>query len=176
MVLLHLIHAYVEKSHPGAKLRALYIRDSDPFPKVEDFIEECKKLYHLDLITIQGSMKEALTQMLNDHTNVKAILMGTRKGDPGSKGQGQFSPTDGDWPSVMRVNPILDWEYKHVWMFLRGLTLPYPVLYDQGYTSLGSRTNTLPNPNLAIANGKFRPAYDLEDGSLERAGRGKKII
>ena len=42
-----------------------------------------------------------------------------------------FSPTDGDWPAVMRVHPVLDWSYAQVWAFIRGLGLPYPSLYDQ---------------------------------------------
>ena len=32
----------------------------------------------------------------------------------GSKYVDYFSPTDGDWPKVMRVHPILDWSYKQV--------------------------------------------------------------
>ena len=70
---------------------------------------------------------------------------------------------------------FLEWEYSYVWNFLRGLTLPYPDLYDKGYTSLGSRSNTSPNPNLATNDGKYQPAFKLQDGSLERAGRGKKV-
>ena len=69
---------------------------------------------------------------------------------------------------------FIEWEYSYVWKFLRGLTLPYPDLYDKGYTSLGSLSNTLPNPNLAKKNGTFEPAFKLQDGALERAGRGKK--
>ena len=130
-------------------------------------------MYNLDLVTIQASMKEALGSMLEQRPTIKAMLMGTRLGDPGSKGQSHFSPTDGSWPKVMRVNPILHWEYPHVWTFLRGLSLPYPVYYDQGYTSLGGIHNTSPNPHLANGD-KFRPAYELEDGTLERAGRNSK--
>ena len=94
--------------------------------------------YSLDLITIEGSMKEALEEMLQKRPNIKATLMGTRKGDPCGKNLSYFSPTDGNWPKLMRINPLLDWDYSHVWQFLRGLYLPYPKLYDQGYTSLGS--------------------------------------
>ena len=175
MALLHLVHAYLE--HQGLqdqKLKALYIRDTDPFEKVEDFIDNAAATYNLDLITIQAPMKEALTQMLQSQTQIKATLMGTRMGDPGSKGQSHFSPTDGNWPSLMRVNPILHWQYEYIWTFLRGLCLPYPVLYDQGYTSLGGKSNTSPNPHLQGANGKFLPAHQLKDGALERAGRVKK--
>jgi FAD synthetase len=179
MVMLHLTFAHLRQEYPdnSAKLQALYIYESDPFKEVESFIQDSRILYDLDLVSIQGPMKGALTQMLLNRPNIKAMLMGTRIGDPGSKGQINFSPTDGDWPSLMRVNPILEWEYKQVWTFLRGLTLPYPTLYDHGYTSLGNKRNTCPNPNLAISaddleNTKFKPAYQLEDGSLERAGRG----
>lgn len=169
MVLLHLTQALFKH-----KLQALYIRDKDPFPNVEEFIQDCEKNYDLDLMTIQASMKDALAKMLHDRPNVKAILMGTRMGDPGSQYQSHFSPTDGDWPSVMRVNPIIDWKYSQVWTFLRGLCLPYPKLYDQGYTSLGGKTNTSPNPHLLLPNGKYKPAFELQDGSQERAGRGKR--
>jgi len=88
------------------------------------------------------------------------------------------------------VNPILDWDYAHVWHFLRLFQLPYCCLYDEGYTSLGKRSDTRPNPALrhpkaeagASASltdeipddGKYWPAYMLSDASLERAGRGKR--
>lgn len=175
MVLLHLTFSLWQQKHPEKQLQALYIQEKEPFEVVEEFIESTAKTYNMDLITIPMPMKEALEKLLQMRPKVRAILMGTRIGDPGSKGQGHFSPTDGDWPSVMRVNPIMDWNYQHVWTFLRGLTLPYPILYDQGYTSLGAKTNTCPNPHLAIPNSnQFKPAYELLDGSLERAGRGKK--
>jgi FAD synthetase len=80
----------------------------------------------------------------------------------------------------MRVNPVLDWTYGHVWHFLRLFKLPYCVLYDQGYTSLGTTKDTLPCPALEVAGSaeggasRFWPAYMLQDWNLERAGRIKK--
>lgn len=90
-------------------------------------------------------------------------------------------------PSFMRVNPILDWTYGDVWRFLRYFDLPYCSLYDRGaprdapsqprrsfcagYTSLGSKSNTHPNPALRVDSGGYLPAYELRDFSLERAGR-----
>ena len=75
----------------------------------------------------------------------------------------------------MRVHPILDWSYSQVWRFIRGLSLPYPSLYDEGYTSLGNPDNTKPNPALSFktdsGDEKYHPAYMLEDASLERQGR-----
>ena len=75
----------------------------------------------------------------------------------------------------MRVHPVLDWGFPQVWAFIRGLSLPYPSLYDQGYTSLGNPDNTRPNPALSYpteaGEERFRPAYMLEDAALERQGR-----
>ena len=81
---------------------------------------------------------------------MKAILMGTRGDDPHGKWVKDFSRTDVDkgWPDFMRVNPILTWSYVDVWNFIRRLQLPYCILYDRGYTSLGSRSSTVPNPDL----------------------------
>ena len=82
------------------------------------------------------------------------------------------------------VNPILDWDYGHVWHFLRLFQLPYCSLYDVGYTSLGKQSDTRPNPALwhpkegagnspSALHGEYLPAYRLTDVSQERAGRGR---
>lgn len=106
-----------------------------------------------------------------------------------------FDPTDSDWPSVLRVHPILDWSYNDIWDFLRILRVGWCELYNAGYvsqptpafdffwdmdnssvcllnryTSLGSTYNTKPNPYLITPTG-WKPAWELEDGTLERAGR-----
>ncbi|KAJ7392736.1 FAD1 flavin adenine dinucleotide synthetase [Desmophyllum pertusum] len=67
----------------------------------------------------------------------------------------------------------LDWHHADVWSMIRECDIPYCCLYDEGYTSLGSTHNTTPNPALKYEDGsnKYKPAYMLEDGHLERAGR-----
>lgn len=82
-------------------------------------------------------------------------------------------------------------DYGHVWHFLRTYNLPYCSLYDRGYTSLGSKTNTFPNPalqrkcsNLTITDNApnrtedipYWPAYMLSDWKLERSGRMDKKV
>ena len=77
----------------------------------------------------------------------------------------------------MRVFPILDWDYCAVWQFLRACQLPYCSLYDAGYTSLGEKHNSVPNPSLKVEDAEgeqYRPAYELLDGALERLSRAWK--
>jgi len=60
--------------------------------------------------------------------------------------------------------------------------VPYCLLYDLGYTSLGGTRDTLPNPALrresVSASGStvvdFRPAYELVQDQEERLGREKE--
>lgn len=42
------------------------------------------------------------------------------------------SDTQKGFPAFMRVNPIIDWNYKQIWEFLRGFEIPYCSLYDEG--------------------------------------------
>jgi FAD synthetase len=101
-----------------------------------------------------------------------AFCLGTRQGDPNCKGQTAFAPSSAWMPPFMRVNPILDWDYGLVWQLLVGYELEYCALYDQGYTSLGTRDDTAPNPALLLpSGGGYLPAYALADYALERAGR-----
>lgn len=82
---------------------------------------------------------------------------------------------DPGWPKIMRVSPLLDWKYSDIWNFILNCKIPYCNLYNLGYTSLGSTTNTIPNPYLkssqCCGTKTHLPAYMLQDGSKERSGR-----
>jgi len=175
IVMLHLVHAWHQKHCPGKKLKSFYISEKKTFSEVDSFMDATISRYNLSNSVFEGPMKPALAKMLEDDPSVEATFLGVRIGDPGSQYLDSFSPTDGDWPKLMRVNPILAWTYKDIWAFLRGMNLPYPTLYDQGYTSLGNPDNTIPNPALSFLTEKgeerFKPAYMLEDPTLERQGR-----
>ncbi|PWZ30161.1 putative FAD synthase [Zea mays] len=187
-VLLHLLRAgyYLHRTSSGdvdstalqtaknCPMRTIYFEDPDAFPAIDRFTYETASTYGLPLETIRTGYKSGLEALLEEKPT-KAIFLGTRNGDPNAVGQQEFSPSSPGWPPFMRVNPILDWSYSDVWSFLLTCEVQYCILYDQGYTSIGSVRDTVPNELLRDGgSGGYRPAYTLSDGSLERAGRGKK--
>ena len=89
-------------------------------------------------------------------------------------------PSSPGWPEFTRILPILDWSYTDVWQFLRQNNLSYCSLYDEGYTSLGEKHNTIKNPHLLkkIEEGEtetekeeYLAAYLLENDDYERFSR-----
>ncbi|KAK9767964.1 3'-phosphoadenosine 5'-phosphosulfate sulfotransferase [Basidiobolus ranarum] len=182
-VLLHLLAAVIYQCHnekggtpnnfPQHKIKAVYIRTPQPFDEVEEFVKICVRRYGLDLISTPGPMKQGLQTYLDRRPEVKGVLVGTRRTDPHGAKLSHFLPTDPGWPTMMRIHPIIDWEYCDIWDFLLSLDVPYCSLYDLGYTSLGCVNNTLPNPNLKNDERPcgFNPAWKLIHGDQERDGR-----
>ena len=138
-------------SQPKRRLRALYVRCRSPFPQVEEFIDECAEVYGLDLVPITADMREALERYREVVPSVRAVLVGTRRGDPHGSALDMFAPTDGDWPDFMRVHPILDWSYADIWDFLRcpdlgtsalGAGIAFCGLYQYGCVMLRTERRT----------------------------------
>jgi len=93
-------------------------------------------------------MRQALRMYRELSPQVTAILIGMRRTDPHG-GEVIYhsclnvfayslaklsyrNMTDPDWPQFERINPIINWSYGDVWMFLRHFNVPYCSLYDQG--------------------------------------------
>ena len=87
IVMLHLIHAHFAARFPDARLRAFYVRERNPFDEIEAFVDETAKAYDLDMTKLDGPMKGALRRLLEDNPSLKACVLGTRDGDPGSQYQ-----------------------------------------------------------------------------------------
>lgn len=175
LVLLVLVLAQLHREGFKTPLQEVYIRPRDPFPEVDEFVDECRKRYPLVSEVYESPMKSALSHFLAKHTGVRAIFVGTRRTDPFSENLHFFQATDPGWPEFIRIHPMLNWEYDDIWNIIKTMKIPYCVLYDRGYTSIGGTSTTVPNPALLdSSSGKYRPAYELKDFELERAGRTKK--
>ncbi|KAL8036249.1 hypothetical protein ABFX02_12G146400 [Erythranthe guttata] len=184
-VLLHLLRAGYHLHKSGKNLstedaeitfpiRTIYFETQSTFHEINSFTYETASIYKLWMDISRLDFKSGLETLLKANP-IRAIFLGVRIGDPTAVGQEQFSPSSPGWPPFMRVNPILDWSYRDIWAFLLTCKVQYCSLYDQGYTSIGSIHDTVPNALLCDSEEKYKPAYMLSDGRLERAGRVKKL-
>jgi FAD synthetase len=200
VVILHLLRAahakyYKLTGETPIRPRVVYFEHENEFPEVIEFLKEAVTQYDLEMLAFEQGVKfsQGLEILVQNNllpgcntTFPMAFVLGTRSSDPNAHGQDHFAPSSHYMPPFMRVNPVLNWSYGHIWHFLRLFHLPYCSLYDAGYTSLGTTKDTLPCPALAVITRatdedpttlslpKFWPAYMLRDWDQERAGRIKK--
>lgn len=177
MLLLHLIILYLQSIGKSIEnFTAIYFASHDDFTEINDFVYFIASEYKLKVIRIDDqSFKHGLEYIKEKFPHINAIFLGTRSSDPHSQHLTEFTPTDESWPSYMRIYPILKWSYHEVWQYLLSLQVPYCELYNHGYTSIGCKTNTIPNPSLSYKNNKdetvYHPAYKLKNADEERNGR-----
>jgi FAD synthetase len=184
-IVLYLLYAVALRLATKFPLNVLFIQIKDSFAQMDEFVEHAIKRFYtsgsLEFITFNEnadtfkSLKECLFELKVRRPSISHILMGTRRSDGAYfKQMPDLSPTDGDWPTYVRVNPILDWTYSEVWYFMRLLKLPYCSLYDHGYTSIDHTGNTVANEALhSDKDSAYAPAYLLSNGELERQSRKK---
>lgn len=181
-VVLYLAYAVALKLGARFPLNAVLIQIKNQFKEMDEYVksltesEYTRRFIEFIYFTDMKPMKESLMELKQTRPRIKAILIGTRRSDGAYfKDLEPFAYTDGDWPRYMRVNPILDWTFSEIWYFMRLLKLPYCSLYDNGYTSIDSTLNTIPNGELLAPNGvDYLPAWRLQDQSSERFSRRKK--
>ncbi|WP_221565101.1 phosphoadenylyl-sulfate reductase [Alkalihalobacillus sp. TS-13] len=92
-----------------------------------------------------------LTQALSGH---KAWISGLRRDQSPTRRNTEFINKDEKFQAI-KVCPLIHWSWKDVWRYIHTYDLPYNVLHDQGYPSIGCEKCTLPT----------------EDGADLRAGR-----
>lgn len=159
------------------KILYIYVQPENPFDEIEEFVAACERQYDIQMQVYRGKLKITLEKLCRDMPQLKACILGTRRTDPYCENMKTFQKTDHGWPDLMRISPLLDWTCDNIWDYLLENRVPYCTLYDRGFTSIGDKTNTIPNPYLRYVDEKtgktgFKPAYELKNGdALERAGR-----
>lgn len=115
VLLILLLASLSTRSSLPPRLQSVYIISPHPFAEVDDFVNHSISTYRLDLARYTQPMKEAFRVYLEEHKNVKAILVGTRRTDPHGATLTHFDGTDHGWPAFMRVHPVIDWHYAEIW-------------------------------------------------------------
>lgn len=174
-VLLDMINSYVktERILNSNEIRCIYIRPEQAFDEMDQFVDDCETYYDLKIERISdNNIKAGLENICTRYPSLKVCFMGNRRTDPYCKDLQFMQNTDNGWPALVRINPLLDWNCNQIWQYLQRNDVPFCSLYELGYTSIGHKNNTIPNPHLKQEDETFLPAYKLIDADhLERAGR-----
>lgn len=86
---------------------------------------------------------------------IKAVFTGRRKSQGGARGSLPVVEVVED--GLLKINPLADWTFDQVHKYIKENDVPYNVLLDQGYRSIGDWHSTVP----------------VKEGEDERAGRWK---
>jgi len=113
-------------------------------------------------------MKTVVFNQFLERNRIKGIFQGLRWDEhPARFDDPYFEPKEGGnlMPEHMRIRPILHFTEKDLWDTYAAFKIPYCVLYERGYRSLGAKTTSL----ISV---EGVPAWkqDLEN-TEERAGR-----
>lgn len=154
-------------------VKPFYIETNDDFEEVSAFLDHSEKFWDTKILRLDTpSLKDGL-QLLKDKYNTEAVFLGVRTSDLSKKVQMHFfEETTAGWPKAMRVAPILNWDYHDVWNYIEALNIPVCDLYKRGFTSIGTKSNTVPNPALwsDVING-YLHAKELKNPLEERRSR-----
>lgn len=79
---------------------------------------------------------------------VPAWISGLRREQSPSRKNTDFVNKDERFKSI-KICPLIYWTWEDVWSYIRQNELPYNILHDQGYPSIGCEPCTLPvtDPN-----------------------------
>jgi phosphoadenosine phosphosulfate reductase len=113
-------------------------------------------------------MKTVMFNMYIERHKVKAIFQGLRRDEQTARTQDDYFERKESAhliPEHVRIKPILHFTERLLWDTYQVYKIPYCILYEQGYRSLGARTTS------AIAEPGV-PAWEQDlEHTTERAGR-----
>lgn len=113
-------------------------------------------------------MKTVMFNMYIERHNVKGIFQGLRRDEQAARVKDDyFEEKEAAHliPGHIRIKPILHFTERLLWNTYQVYKIPYCILYEQGYRSLGAKTTS------AIAEAGV-PAWDQDlENTTERAGR-----
>ena len=109
----------------------------DDFPEIDSHLKKVILDIGVEAVHSNKSFKEGLFGIIKRFTT-EAIILGVRRTDPQGADLQPHTQSSGDFPPFMRILPILDWNYGDIWQFIKTFSIPYCVLYEQGYVQFYS--------------------------------------
>lgn len=73
-----------------------------------------------------------------------AWITGLRREQAVTRTQVPKVEVDPEHGGIIKVNPLADWSWEQVWAYIRAHNVPYNVLHERGYPSLGCAPCTRP--------------------------------
>lgn len=136
------------------------------FPETYDLIEQVERRFNLNLIRVRPELSvveqdenygEALWERHPDHCcqmrkveplnraldNYSAWVTGIRRDQSPTRAKTAILSKDKKSKRI-RIAPFATWTESMIWTYIRAHNLPYNVLHDQGYPSIGCAPCTLP--------------------------------
>lgn len=184
------IHEFMEKYAEEWKLDLDWCRNDDVIKaaggklnntvKVSDLDErnqaELKRInfnedtfpFEAESYTGNHLMKTVEFNKFIERHNVKAIFQGLRRDEQAARIHDDYrekKEASHLIPEHVRIKPILHFTERDVWDTTLHYKIPYCILYEQGYRSLGAKTtSTIAEPGI--------PAWEQDiEHTTERAGR-----
>ena len=138
------------------------------FPETYDLIDLTSKKYKLPIETyfpdrekVEEMVKEKGINLFYDSVENRKLCCHIRKVEPSQRAlsgmavwiNGMRKAQSADrgtlnrvaWDNnnnLIKINPLLDWSLDEVWSYIRTNKVPYNVLHDKGYPSLGCQPCT----------------------------------
>ncbi|GAB66087.1 FAD synthetase [Plasmodium cynomolgi strain B] len=175
------------------KPKLIYFKDEvNEFPEVYQFLNECVYMYDFDITVIKGTWKSSITKFIETFQKQHrisridqmkenfvdsceffptiAFINGTRFNDTNSEKLQILNISSRGLPPYLYLNPVFYWTYGAIWTFILYFKFDYCILYNHGYSSIGSVHDTVKNEFLKC-NDCYLPAYFLKNWDYERHNR-----
>ncbi|CAK7226747.1 3'-phosphoadenylsulfate reductase [Sporothrix bragantina] len=143
----------VRARYPGINIHTF---KPDGFETAAEFEETYGRLYELSEEMYDYLAKVEPQERAYDNLEVVAVLTGRRRSQGGQRGDLDIIEVD-DERGIYKINPLANWSFGQVQAYVREHNVPYNVLLDRGYKSIGDWHSTSP----------------VAEGEDERAGRWK---
>lgn len=177
-VMLHIITSMYPE-HPFPVYYHLDVDDT--FEEEMEFVlERIPILYPKLVVSVHrtdGNSTAALKDFLSKNPFIKLMMIGLRASDTTSDvAMQEFMETEDPYPAgIIRCHPLLSFSYRNIWTYIDWYGLEYCSLYDKGFSSIGAKSTTKPNPSLISNNTTTIPNYKgarfLVKEEDERLGR-----